>query len=373
MSSRRLAVVVSLVLLWTGVVSNAALAADNDSPYHVGETSRLFHPEVARNWRGAATEGLVTQIWYPVYRGIPESRRDIGLADRQFFRAHPAADDAPLSASHAKYPLLLLSHGTGGSAGSLDWLASALAANGYIVAAVNHPGNNALEPLTQDGFMLWWERATDVSEVLDGVLADPVLGAHIDRDRIGAVGFSLGGYTILELAGARTNLPAFRNFCSSPVADATCSPPERKRLNDDHVPVSFTPEATASMARAGASYRDERIKAVVAIAPALGEAFDNASFANVDIPVLLLGGTADVTVPVQTNIHRIAGLMPNAQVIMVPGASHYTFVDTCLPAMAKRFANLCEDGPGVDRDAVHALAIERSLHFFMTTLLARSS
>ncbi len=83
------------------------------------------------------------------------------------------------------------------------------------MAGTNHPGNNAVEPMTRDGFMLWWERATDASEVLDGVLADPMLGPHVDRDRIGAVGFSLGGYTVLELAGARTNLPAFEHFCSS--------------------------------------------------------------------------------------------------------------------------------------------------------------
>jgi len=252
--------------------------------------------------------------------------------------------------------------------------ACALAANGYIVAGVNHPGNNALEPLTRDGFLLWWERATDVSEVLDAVLADSTLGTRIDRDRVGAVGFSLGGYTVLELAGARTNLQAFKDFCQSGAADSICRPPEMDRLKGGEKKLSeVSPEMEASMARAGDSYRDNRVKAVFAIAPALGEAFDSASFADVNIPVSLLAGTADVTVPVETNIRRIAGFIPSAKVTMVPGAAHYTFLDTCLPAVAARLANICTDHPGVDRDTVHTQTIEQALDFFTTALPARPS
>jgi predicted dienelactone hydrolase len=244
------------------------------------------------------------------------------------------------------------------------------------VAGANHPGNTAAAPLTRDGFMLWWERATDASQVLDGVLADPMLGPHVDRERIGAVGFSLGGYTVLELAGARTNLQAFERFCTSPQADAICHPPEAARISDASGAAPLTlddlsPQTRASRARSGASYRDPRVKAVFAIAPALGEAFDSASFADVTIPVSLLAGEADVTAPVATNIHRIAGLMPNAHVEMVPGASHYTFLDTCLADVVAHLAGICEDGPGVDRDAVHALAADRAIRFFAATLPAR--
>jgi predicted dienelactone hydrolase len=57
-----------------------------------------------------------------------------------------------------------------------------------------------MEPYTVQGFTLWWERAKDLSTVLDDVLADPDFGPHIDRRRIGAAGFSLGGYTVIEFA-----------------------------------------------------------------------------------------------------------------------------------------------------------------------------
>jgi predicted dienelactone hydrolase len=365
MLSRHVAAVMLIAWFWTG----AASAENNTAPYHVGQVWRVFHPSVVRNWRGARTEGLRTTIWYPVDPDILESANDIGDPGDPIFRGHPVINKAPVSTRRAKYPLLLLSHGTGGSANDLDWLGAALAANGYVVAGLNHPGNNALEPLTPDGFLLWWERATDASEVLDGILADPMLGARIDPDRVGAVGFSLGGYTVLELAGARTNLRGFEDFCSSPAADAICRPPEMDRLKGGALKTSdVSPEMKASMARAGESYRDRRIRAVFAIAPALGEALDSTSFADVDIPVFLTAGTNDVTAPVATNIHRIAGFMSNAKVVMVPGAAHYTFLDVCLPAAAERLANICVDPPGVDRDKVHAETLERAVDFFMGTL-----
>ena len=58
-----------------------------------------------------------------------------------------------------------------------------------------------------------------------------------------------------------------------------------------------------------------------------------------------------MTAPVDTNIHRIAGLLPKATVTMVPGASHYTFLDTCFPDVVEHLATICKDNPGVDRDA----------------------
>jgi predicted dienelactone hydrolase len=355
----------------------SAAGIASPAPWHVGLSSRVVHPAVERNWRGAATQQLLTQIWYPVAPGNVETPREIGRPGDPIFRGQPVASDAPLAGdANTRFPLVLLSHGTGGSANDQDWLASALAAHGYIVAAVNHPGNNELEPLTREGFLLWWERATDLSNVLDALLADPQFGPHIDASRIGAAGFSLGGYTVLALAGARTDVNALEAFCRSPQADAICHPPEAKRMagsasdaDAPHPPP--TPEMRASFARSGDSYRDARVRAVFAIAPALGEAFDADAFKSVTIPVALLAGTADITVPPDTNVRRIAGFLPQASLTMVPGASHYTFLDTCFPAAAERLARICKDGPGVDRDAVHALAANNALAFFARNLAGK--
>ena len=160
----------------------------------------------------------------------------------------------------------------------LGWLGTALAAHGYIAAAVDHPGNNALEPYTPQGFSLWWERARDLSQVIDKMLADPEFGGRIDSGRIAAAGFSLGGYTMIEIAGGITDRAALREFCGSPAADGICkSPPEFPQLleyfNGLDAAAKSDPELAASLKEERESHRDSRVRAVFAIAPALGPRF----------------------------------------------------------------------------------------------------
>src|SRR5690606_31473493 len=130
--------------------------------------------------------------------------------------------------AHKRYfPLVVLSHGDGSSSMLLAWLGEALARKGFIVAAVNHPGNNSLEPVTLEGFALRWKRAADLSGVVDGRLAVPRFGDLIDAARIGAAGLSMGGYTVIELAGGRTDLQAFGQYCANSPPEACAPPPDR--------------------------------------------------------------------------------------------------------------------------------------------------
>lgn len=169
--------------------------------FKVGVANRTFKVDKRYNWRGAKTHGLITTIWYPADRGAAEQPQSIGSPGAPLFLAGDAAPDAGLAASPSKFPLIVLSHGTGGSVLQMAWIGTALAAHGYIAAAVNHPGNNAYDGYTAQGFSTWWERARDLSTVIDKMLADTVFGPRIDSRRIGATGFSLGGYTMIEIAG----------------------------------------------------------------------------------------------------------------------------------------------------------------------------
>jgi Platelet-activating factor acetylhydrolase, isoform II len=137
------------------------------------------------------------------------TEHDIGRPGDPFFRLGAWSDDPPPAAG--PFPLITLSHGTGGSAQIMAWLARALASRGYIVAGVDHPGNNAMEEYTAEGFLLWWERARDLTTVIDMLFRDRQFGRLIDRNRIGAAGFSLGGYTVIEIAGGRTDPAGFGN------------------------------------------------------------------------------------------------------------------------------------------------------------------
>ena len=336
-------------------------------PFQVGQTTRAIVPPAVRDWRAAQTQALITQIWYPTAAGQTAQANDIGPPGRAVFIGHPLVAGAAVAAG--RHPLIMLSHGTGGSAPSLDWLAAALAARGYVVAGVNHPGNNALEALTREGFERPWERATDIGNALDAVLADPQFAPHIDAARIGAAGFSLGGYTVLALAGARTDMRAFAAFCASPEADAICTPPEAAALaiipRSASINSSDGDGSAASERASAASLRDARIGAVFALAPALGQAFDGPSLRAVRIPVALVSGDGDTTVPLATNHVHIARLLGHARSTIMPGGvSHYTFLAPCTPAAQRMLADLCTDAPGVDRSAVHARTVELAASFF---------
>lgn len=336
----------------------------------IGLESRSFSPNEPYNWRGAKTHALLTTVWYPAASTGTEQPIDIpGLS--QLFNLGSAAQNADLPGSPAKFPLIVLSHGTGGSALSMAWLGEALVRHGYIVAAVNHPGNNGTEPYTVQGFSTWWERARDLSVVIDKMLADSKFGPRIDPTRIAAAGFSLGGYTMIEIAGGITDVPAFNAFCASPRADGICkSPPEFPTLVEDFYKLPDTdPAFRAALQHASDSYRDSRVRAVFAIAPALGPAFQPSSLSKISIPVEIVAGQSDQSVPIESSAKYFAKNIPNAKLVIFPGnVAHYTFLDSCPESGRKSRPMLCVDGAGVDRDAIHAKTSELAAEFFAAAL-----
>jgi predicted dienelactone hydrolase len=340
------------------------------SDLKVGMSSRTFKPGEPYDWRGAKTHALVATVWYPAAAGAVERPIEIPGMSELFVLGH-AAQDAHLAPMPTNYPLVVLSHGTGGSALQMAWLGTALAANGFIAVAVNHPGNNATEPYTAQGFSTWWERARDLSVVVDSMLADPTFGRHIDSHRIGAAGFSLGGYTMIEIAGGTTDVGAFRQFCASQRVALVCqSPPEFPTLLEDFDKLSTTDtQFQAALAHAGDSYRDTRVRAVFAIAPPLGPAFRPASLGAISIPVRIVAGKADTMAPIAYGAEYFASNIPGAKLTIFPGnVGHYVFLDTCTAAGRKTLALLCADGEGVDREAIHAGTAAFAVEFFRETL-----
>ena len=70
--------------------------------------------------------------------------------------------DAAFAADRIRWPVILLSHGFGGTARIVGWFGIAMARDGYIVATVDHPGNNAADQMTVPGAALYWDRADDL-------------------------------------------------------------------------------------------------------------------------------------------------------------------------------------------------------------------
>lgn len=356
---------------YLGSLARPAKMEAESSKFKVGSAfCKFIPPDKSYNWRGAKTHALTATVWYPAATSAVELPIQIPWVSERFVVGR-AAQDADLASAPAKFPLIVLSHGTGGSALQMAWLGTALAAKGYIAVAVNHPGNNGTESYTAQGFSTWWERAHDLSVVIDSMLADPKFGGRIDPSRIGAAGFSLGGYTMIEIAGGITDPEAFKEFCASPRADGICkSPPEFPTLFEDFDKLSKTDaEFQASLRHASDLRRDTRIRAVFAIAPALGPAFRPASLGKIAIPVDIVAGAGDTNVPITSSAKYFAANIPGAKLTILPGnVGHYVFLDTCTEMGRKTLTLLCLDGEGVDRDVIHAKTAALAVEFFRLTL-----
>ena len=350
----------------TAVPSIVGQERSQSDPSAVGAVTRRFIPREPYNWREAAIHALDTTIWYPVRTDAAMTDHYIGPTATPLFTLGRWADDA--QALPGRFPFIAVSHGTGGSAQMMAWLARDLASRGYIVAAVNHPGNNALEDYTAEGFLLWWERARDLSTVIDSMLSDRQFGSVIDRARVGAAGFSLGGYTVLALAGARTDPALLQKFCASPAAQGCDDPPEFPNLFKRWAELQAGNAGfQAKAAEAGRSYRDPRVRASFAIAPAVGPALVPESLSQVAIPVEILVGENDEIVPLGPNARPVARLIPGARLTQLPGG-HYTFLATCTDAGKRAQPLLCTDPANVDRTEVHRRTSEMAARFFSRTL-----
>lgn len=338
--------------------------------HRVGLMRRSFTPPEPYDWRGAKTHALITDIWYPAEANSAEQTQWMGSPDNPFANAGKATPGAALIATPEKLPLILLSHGTGASSLMMGWLGAALASHGFIAAAVNHPGNNSLEAVTLPGFALWWERATDLTAVFDQLLADSTFGKRIDAKRVGAAGFSLGGFTVIEIAGGIGETSRYQDFCKSPKADGMCVDPiEFPGLTAKVAELGKT-DATfqAALADAAKSHRDSRVRAIFAMAPALGPAFDPASLAKIAIPAQIVAGSVDKVVPIESSAKFFAARIPAAQLTIFQDVGHFTFLATCGQLGRTSRPDLCLDNAGILRDDIHAQTANLAWHFFETNL-----
>lgn len=336
----------------------------------VGFSYREFAPPPDYNWRGSGDHVLGGVVWYPAESNNDEKDQYAGPQDAPLFFAGRAAKDATFAPSFSKFPLVALSHGTGGSALQMAWLGTYLASRGYIAVAVNHPGNNAVTGYTTQGFVEGWERAKDISTTVTDMLNDARFAERIDPNRIGAAGFSYGGYTMLELAGATTDFNQVLAWCDQ-VKNA-CNPPEMPDLTQKFTAMEHQPDVENAIQHAGDSYRDARIRAVFAIAPAVARAFSVQSLQKITIPVEIVAGASDQIAPPAENAEFFAHNIPGAKLTILPdGVAHYTFLDVGTDAGKKQLPQFFVDNEGVDREAVHLEVGQMAADFFDQELTPR--
>jgi predicted dienelactone hydrolase len=190
------------------------------------------------------------------FAGTPDRRLDVMVWYPTKVAGKEPVEDAPIAEGET-WPLVIYSHGTGGSPDNASHIAKHLARHGYVFAAAAYPLTSRVSfaklPAAQLSLSDTGNQPKDVSFMIDTLLDHPVFGKAIDPDRIGSTGISLGAVTSYFLSyGVQTRDP--RIIANAMIA--TADPP--------YAALSF------------------------------GLGFDGTFHADVSVPALIFAGTRDV-------------------------------------------------------------------------------
>jgi predicted dienelactone hydrolase len=231
---------------------------------------------------------------------------DYALPDGKVVPKMQRGGEPPVFATdRARFPLLLFSHGFGGSPISSDYIDALklFASHGYVVVAPFHGDSRFADARisTSDDLLralldfpnytaMQALRPLSLSAALDAVLADPNFAARIDASRIGGFGASLGGESLLLMRGAQLT-----------VSVGLAS----KRVEND-----------------------TRLKAAVGYVPYFGQPFfpafgrDSQGLDGVDLPYLAISGGADTTAPAEVTALGMTRLAGPKQFVVLDGVRH---------------------------------------------------
>lgn len=241
--------------------------------------------------------------------------------------------DCPVT--DAKLPLVIFSHGRGGWFGGHHDTAEALADAGFVVAAINHPGDNGNDSSQRDSLSVLASRPADMIRLLDAMLSGWKDRAAIDPAKIGFFGFSAGAYTGLVLAGGNPDFRRIAPYCTASNKSRGC---EQFRSGD--IPSNLPHEP--------------RIRVAVLADTALNFAFTEEGLAGIQIPLLIWrselgGGGVD-----PKNSALTASSLPGKPDVHTVAANHFAFLPPCSPQLATAVPRICSDVPaGFDRAAFH--------------------
>ena len=234
-----------------------------------------------------AREGrqLLVDMWFPVDEGAitDEEPAEYTLQGPLALESEVALEGPPIS-SAGRFPLLVFSHGFGGTNTQSTPLMETLASHGFIILSPEHTGNTALDGSDPNPDE---KRVPDVSFLIDTMLArsadsGDTLFEKIDGDQIGVLGHSFGGTTSVGMLVGWAGAPA-----------------------------------------------DARVKAIVVIAGGV-RTFEASALATIDEPVLMLAGTLDPNAIMNHNFGWDEMTSASALYkVEVTGANHTHFANIC--------------------------------------------
>jgi predicted dienelactone hydrolase len=284
------------------------------------------------------------------------------------YELHATPDAKPTSGAK---PLVVISHGHGGSDLGHHDLAVYLASHGFVVATLQHPRDNFLDASGDGHPEVMVGRPIQVKATISMLLADPHWKSLVDPHRIGVAGFSNGGYTSLLLVGAVPRFTRFISYCEAhPDDPGICWAAPRLKAQAAQQGQTLEQLMTSmqdNLHRWG-NTDDPRIKAAFVMAP-LSLVFDKGGVASINRPVFLYYGQDDEVLNPKYNVLHIAPSIKRLVGIkMIPKAGHYVFLSPCSTQLTKEAPDICIDPPGVDRAAAHLQIDADALAFFRKTL-----
>ncbi|MBH9551545.1 alpha/beta hydrolase family protein [Inhella gelatinilytica] len=295
--------------------------------------------------RAADGRPAPARLWYPTASSNLQPQGATRISE-----PWQAAPDAPPLPGAAPAPLILLLHGTAGHRDGLGWLATALAREGAWVLAATHPGSG---PGSKPADILRpWTQPEDARAFLDQLPAQP-WAQHIDPSRLAAVGYSLGGASVLQLAGARMDLQRLAPFCAQ---------------HDTGACRYFRPAFTALdaewQARAARPQHEPRLRAVVALAPGLTETLEPSSLRALPTPLLLVSAGQDGQLPPALHARPLHAQLPaGTRHLEIADAGHFIFMPPMKPNACAVLAEdgeefVCWESPQMPRAQAHALLLQ---------------
>lgn len=274
-----------------------------------------------------------------------------------------APEVAPGAPAEARFKgLILLSHGTGGSELGHHNLATRLAEQGYLVAAPRHPHDDWQDRKLVNSGRYFGERARQASRVIDAVLADPQWGPRVPEGRIGALGHSAGGYTVMALAADQVQ-PALAGQHCRQVSDD----PMFCRLGNGALASTPGAQPVAAVSEDATRVGDPRIRAVLAMAP-VGVVFDAAALQQVRVPVRIYTAQFDQVLNSRYHGDWLARQVPKAEAVSVPGAGHFAFMAKPSRSIPSDAGDPASDPAGFDREAFQQGLAEDVVAFFDRSL-----
>lgn len=264
-------------------------------------------------------ETIDLSVWYPA--GPGGHRENYGAS--KIFTGIPALRDA--EPSGGIHPIVLLAHGgLRSNPATSGWIAATLAAEGRIVVAPQPPKlspDDARRAVDEP-----WLRPRDLIAALAAIDSNPDLAPHLDGHRVAALGFELGGTSVLSLAGAQLDPERFAASC-----DGTDTEPDCRWFKTAGIDLHKIEPAPSSE-----PWVNPGIALAIAVDPEFSGAFDPESLNGIKIPVHVISlGTSDLS-PLVTEI-------PGAKGMALPEASAYDVFSQCTPMAVDILTDSGED------------------------------